>query len=1253
MNLTKTLHAIAAIAVMSLGLASQANAAVTAFFSAGSTCGGANSTGFSPGGSTVTVSLCASTTTERGCGHSLILTSASAAENNAFSVTARTLGPGYPDPNAAPTLPNAITDTSTADFGGTIALGGSSTANGANQLLATFTLQPAVGATNSSYVISLKTGSIFAAEGSNMGTPDPTCGATALPVDTPISASFTLNLNSAPNITSANNTTFTVNSAGNFTVTATGAPVPTLAVTGTLPSGVTFTPATGALAGTPALGTVGNYPLTVTASNGNLPNATQSFTLTVAKANQTISFTGPANQNFSPTPIALSATATSALAVSFTSATPTVCSISGSNVTMLTAGLCTINANQAGNANFNAAPQVQQSFTITATAPGAPTGVTGVAGNAQGTVTFTAPANNGGSAITGYTVSCTPAGGTDANAGTTSLSHTITGLTNLTNYTCTVVATNAIGTGPASAASNVFQPSPTPVAPAFTSAASFGGFTVGVAGTTFNITASGTPLPTISQTGTLPTGVTFTSGGANSGNGQLAGTPTQAGTFNLTLTATGTAPAANQTFTLTVAKGTRTINFTGPGAQTFSNTPIALTATTTPVGGVVTFSSTTPTICSVSGSNVTMITVGSCSITANAATDANYNAAAPVVQSFNITQATQMITFGAQSARSFSAVAQAFSPQATASSGLPITYTSSTPAVCTISGNSFVSVSVGTCSVTANQAGNANFSAAAPVGLSFAINQGSQTINFPGLANVTLGTPAFTLAVTATSGLPVTLTSSTPTVCTATGVNGSTITILTLGTCTLQATQAGNANFTAATPVTAGFLVTPPGAVTLSSSANPVNYRGQTSLNAAINGNSPTGTVTFTVSTTTGVVTLCNAVPLVSANAKCAVPAQFNVSSPVSYTAIYSGDGNNPTSQSTLQQIVNVNATTLSVTTNPIQPVAGTNVTLRATLAGRTLTNKVTFNENGTALAGCSAVSVVFLPGATDIGTATCTVSSITAGTHNYVVTYPHTADAGFEQSIVTVATLATGPTDYTDMWWVGSSENGWGVSITQHGMTQFAVLYVYDNAGKPIWYSMPGGTWNAAGNAYTGMLYQPTSSPFSAYDASQFRPGGSGNAAVGTATITYTGASTATLTYTINGISGSKAIIRQAFATDDGQAKLQVNDMWWAGLPENGWGINIAQQGRVLFPVWYTYDSAGRDTWFAMPGGVWNGSSYTGDLYTTISSGWLGTNYNPSQFVVTKVGTMTLDFSDSSNAVMTYTVNGLTQRKAITRQPF
>jgi hypothetical protein len=92
---------------------------------------------------------------------------------------------------------------------------------------------------------------------------------------------FTLTVDQAPAITSANETIFTVGIAGSFTVTATGFPAPTLSETGALPSGVTFNSATGLLSGTPAAETAGTYPITITASNGVSSNATQSFTLTV------------------------------------------------------------------------------------------------------------------------------------------------------------------------------------------------------------------------------------------------------------------------------------------------------------------------------------------------------------------------------------------------------------------------------------------------------------------------------------------------------------------------------------------------------------------------------------------------------------------------------------------------------------------------------------------------------------------------------------------------------------------------------------------------------------------------------------------------------------------------------------------------------------------------------------------------------------------------------------------------------------
>ena len=122
------------------------------------------------------------------------------------------------------------------------------------------------------------------------GTPDAGTGGTypltftGTAVGPPVTQSFTLTVEQAPAITSPATTTFTVSVAGTFTVNTTGAPPPAISATGALPTGVTFLDngdGTATLAGTPATGTAGTYPLAITAANGVNPAATQSFTLIV------------------------------------------------------------------------------------------------------------------------------------------------------------------------------------------------------------------------------------------------------------------------------------------------------------------------------------------------------------------------------------------------------------------------------------------------------------------------------------------------------------------------------------------------------------------------------------------------------------------------------------------------------------------------------------------------------------------------------------------------------------------------------------------------------------------------------------------------------------------------------------------------------------------------------------------------------------------------------------------------------------
>ncbi len=167
---------------------------------------------------------------------------------------------------------------------------------------------------------------------------------------------------------------------------------------------------------------------------------------------QSITFTNPGDQTFGTTPT-LTATASSSLPVAFSATTTAVCTVtSGGMLTFVNTGSCTVDANQSGNASYLPASQVSQTFMVNAAAPGAPTIGNVTADDGQATVTFTAPASDGGTPITGYTVTATPvpgAPGVITQQGTTS-PIVVTGLSNGFTYDFTVVASNGT-TGAASA----------------------------------------------------------------------------------------------------------------------------------------------------------------------------------------------------------------------------------------------------------------------------------------------------------------------------------------------------------------------------------------------------------------------------------------------------------------------------------------------------------------------------------------------------------------------------------------------------------------------------------------------------------------------------------------------------------------------------------------------------------------------------------------------------------------------------------
>ena len=121
---------------------------------------------------------------------------------------------------------------------------------------------------------------------------------------------------------------------------------------------------------------------------------------------------------------------------------------------------CTVTArNGAGTGPASAASNT----VVPVTVPGAPTIGVATAGNGAAAVTFTPPASDGGSAVFYYSVTCSSGNGGALGTQTASSSPIIvTGLTNDRTYTCSLVAGNALGTGPSSASSNAFTPTDAP-----------------------------------------------------------------------------------------------------------------------------------------------------------------------------------------------------------------------------------------------------------------------------------------------------------------------------------------------------------------------------------------------------------------------------------------------------------------------------------------------------------------------------------------------------------------------------------------------------------------------------------------------------------------------------------------------------------------------------------------------------------------------------------------------------------------------
>ncbi|MEX8505903.1 lectin like domain-containing protein [Leptothrix ochracea] len=571
----------------------------------------------------------------------------------------------------------------------------------------------------------------------------------------------------------------------------------TYAVTrGSLPAGLSLA-ADGTLSGTPT--SSGSASFTISATDSTAANQGGPFTgarsyslsITPSPASQTQSI------NFDPAPnlsvgatATIGATATSGLPVSLSAAPTSTCALSGTQLTGVSPGTCTITASQPGDAVYVAAPPATQAIVV-------------------GSSTGTTP-----QAISLSTTQALMVGGTSAlsAAATSGLS---VRLTNITPATCALNGNTLSGLAAGTCTLNADQGGDTVYSAAPTA-------TLNVPVQKLNQSVSFSSVPANLLVGASATLVASASSNLGVSYSTLSPTVCTVSAATVKAVAAGTctvsadqvgnasinpAPQASASFPVTVPMSNQTITF-GTLPTLTANTSGTLSATATS-GLTVSFGSQTPATCSVNGNTVAGVAAGTCTVVASQIGNTSWNPATNVSKNITVGAAVlkaQTLTVTAPTTLTLGTTGTI---TATSTSGLPVTITATTPTICTVSGSTITPVIAGACTLSSTQAGDQTWKAATAVTSKITVSAPvlkAQTLTVTAPTTLTLGTTG-TVTATSTSGLTVALASTTPTICT---LVGSTLTPVAAGSCAITASQAGDTTWKAATAVTKKITVSAP-----------------------------------------------------------------------------------------------------------------------------------------------------------------------------------------------------------------------------------------------------------------------------------------------------------------------------------------------------------------------------------------------------------------------------------------------------------
>ncbi len=286
-----------------------------------------------------------------------------------------------------------------------------------------------------------------------------------------------------------------------------------------------------------------------------------------------------------------------------------------------------------------------------------------------------------------------------------------------------------------------------------------------------------------------------------SGNCTLSGSQvhlTGAGSCTITASQEGDAnvnAAVPVARTFSIGKADQQITFDALPDKTFGDASFNVSATASSNLAVGFLASGD---CTLSGAEIHLTGAGSCTITASQEGDSTFNPATAVARTFAISKADQQITLEVLPDKKFGDAD--FGISATSSSNLAVSFSAS--GNCTVAGAQVHITGAGSCDVTASQDGNSNYNPAAAVKRTFSIGKGDQQITFDVLADKTFGDPDFSIGATVSSNLIINFAASGD--CT---LNGNQVHLTGAGSCTIKATQPGDANYNAASAVSRSFAI--------------------------------------------------------------------------------------------------------------------------------------------------------------------------------------------------------------------------------------------------------------------------------------------------------------------------------------------------------------------------------------------------------------------------------------------------------------